>query len=67
MNDCTTIEKIRRINDCFRRSMVFGGSILLNSGVSSRIEVPRLAGSTANRFVVIAITCGKLIATGCDL
>jgi hypothetical protein len=27
MLDYTTIEKIRRLNDCFRRSMAFGGSV----------------------------------------
>jgi hypothetical protein len=41
LND-TEIEKIRRINDCFRRSMVFGGDVLLTSGVSS-LGAERLA------------------------
>lgn len=35
MLDYTHAEKIRRINDCFRRSMVFGGSVVLTPGVAS--------------------------------
>jgi hypothetical protein len=34
MLDIITTEKIRRLNDCFRRSMAFGGSVLLTPGVS---------------------------------
>lgn len=30
----TNTEKIRRLNDCFRRSMVFGGTIILTTGVA---------------------------------
>lgn len=30
----TNTEKIRRLNDCFRRSMVFGGTIVLTTGVA---------------------------------
>ncbi|WP_315806366.1 MULTISPECIES: DUF3768 domain-containing protein [unclassified Bradyrhizobium] len=41
LND-TNAEKIRRINDGFRRSMVFGGTVLLTPGVSS-LEPERLA------------------------
>ena len=42
MADATEIAKIRRINDCFRRSMVFGGSVMLTTGVASLGEA-RLA------------------------
>ncbi len=35
MTDHTNTEKIRRLNDCFRRSMAFGGTVLLTPGVSS--------------------------------
>lgn len=31
----TNTEKIRRLNDCFRRSMVFGGTIVFTQGVSA--------------------------------
>ncbi|MGJ4972899.1 DUF3768 domain-containing protein [Bradyrhizobium sp. HKCCYLRH1073] len=41
LND-TNAEKICRINDGFRRSMVFGGTVLLTPGVSS-LEPERLA------------------------
>lgn len=34
MIDYTTTEKIRRLNDCFRRSMAFGGSVVLTTGVA---------------------------------
>ena len=34
MLDYTTTEKIRRLNDCFRRSMAFGGSVMLTTGVA---------------------------------
>ena len=34
MLDYTTTEKIRRLNDCFRRSMAFGGSVILTTGVA---------------------------------
>jgi Protein of unknown function (DUF3768) len=34
MNDNATAEKIRRLNDCFRRNMAFGGTVLLTPGVS---------------------------------
>lgn len=34
MLDTITTEKIRRLNDCFRRSMAFGGTVLLTPGVS---------------------------------
>jgi len=34
MNAYTTTEKIRRLNDCFRRSMAFGGSVMLTTGVA---------------------------------
>jgi Protein of unknown function (DUF3768) len=30
-----TSNKIRSLNDCFRRSMAFGGTVLLTPGVSS--------------------------------
>ena len=42
MTDYTTAEKLRRINDCFRRNMAFGGDVLLTSGVAS-LEAERLA------------------------
>ncbi len=42
INDRTHTEKIHRLNDCFRRTMVFGGSILLTPGVASLAPV-RLA------------------------
>ncbi len=29
-----TAEKIRRLNDCFRRSMAFGGTVVLTTGVA---------------------------------
>lgn len=35
MLDYTNTEKIRRLNDCFRRSMVFGGQVLLTSTVAA--------------------------------
>lgn len=41
MLDYTNAEKIRRLNDCFRRSLVFGGSIVLTNGVAS-LEGQRL-------------------------
>lgn len=31
----TTTEKIRRLNDNFRRSLVFGGQVLLTQGVAA--------------------------------
>jgi hypothetical protein len=31
----TNTAKIRRLNDCFRRNMVIGGSVLLTRGVAS--------------------------------
>ena len=31
----TNADTIRRLNDCFRKSMVFGGHILLTPGVSA--------------------------------
>jgi hypothetical protein len=34
MLDYTTAEKIRRLNDCFRRSMAFGGTVMLTTGVA---------------------------------
>lgn len=34
MNDITTTDKIRRLNDCFRRSMAFGASVMLTTGVA---------------------------------
>ena len=33
MNGTTIIEKIRRLNDCFRRSLAFGGQTVLTPGV----------------------------------
>ncbi|WP_377829307.1 DUF3768 domain-containing protein [Bradyrhizobium lupini] len=33
MHDTTT--NIRRLNDCFRRSLIFGGQTVLTSGVSA--------------------------------
>jgi hypothetical protein len=35
MTDENTTKKIQRLNDCFRRSMAFGGSVLLTPGVSN--------------------------------
>jgi len=31
----TKTDKIRRLNDCFRRNMVIGGTVLLTRGVAS--------------------------------
>ena len=44
MLDYTTTEKISRLNDCFRRSTAFGGSVLLTPGVSC-LAPDRLAES----------------------
>jgi hypothetical protein len=35
MHDNTQTAKIRSLNDSFRRSMVFGGTVLMTNGVSS--------------------------------
>lgn len=35
MLDYTKTEKIRRLNDSFRRSLVFGGQVLLTQGVAA--------------------------------
>jgi hypothetical protein len=34
MFDYTTTEKLHRLNDRFRRSMAFGGSVMLTTGVA---------------------------------
>ena len=33
MTDCTNTEQIRHLNDRFRRSMMFGSTILLTPGI----------------------------------
>jgi hypothetical protein len=35
MHDTTNTDNIRRLNDCFRRSLVFGGQTVLTAGVST--------------------------------
>lgn len=39
----TNTETIRRLNDCFRRCMVFGGRILLTQGVAALSPADRTA------------------------
>jgi hypothetical protein len=41
LND-TNAEKIRSLNDSFRRNLVFGGTVLLTPGVTS-LEIDRQA------------------------
>jgi hypothetical protein len=35
MHDTTNTDNIRRLNDCFRRGLVFGGQTVLTAGVST--------------------------------
>jgi hypothetical protein len=35
MHDTTNTDNIRRLNDCFRRSLVFGGQTVFTAGVSA--------------------------------
>ena len=39
----TNTEKIQRLNDCFRRSMIHGGTLLLTAGVSALPATDKLA------------------------
>ena len=34
MHDTTNTDNIRRLNDCFRSSRIFGGQTMLTAGVS---------------------------------
>lgn len=43
MLDYTNTEKIRRLNDNFRRSLVFGGKVLLTQGVAALADHEKTA------------------------